>query len=690
MSEIDKNTQDSSANPEGNNSQNSNSQQASEICHVSPFTRTIVDIHDLDKFLTQNVNHGVCGGHNLGNTCFMNSSIACLSNCSELTAYFLTEKFKQNINKKNKQGLQGKLAYAWYDLLKQYWTTKKRTGDPSDVKSTVAKKVKKFAGFSQQDSNEFMTEFLSILNEDLNKSDKKEYKELSEKGKDETELDCAKRFWNLHLQRNDSIITDLFCGLLKSDVICSECGYDNITFDPFNTLTLAIPSQNYIRQKLSTHMDINLFYIPKYCFGKSSSVSVHVPKEIKYKDIGEEINKIEDFEYKLNKLIYIKVSDSKFKNIIDLNETKSSKSEFIFAFDDLRKNENIKIIPLYMYKSDDISAFPRILFLEENTTFVDLKKQIYYYARNFMKSPYTKKDEEKEEDSLDKKLEQLKVKNEIKPEEKDKYMNDLMELIDKEYNKIFIEDKDKEELNEYFNDFPFKITLTKTFDDTNHIVLFEGRNNLEALKELNITTDEDPIKSLIDNKDYCLNLILNPKSKYSIPRINLNSCNAFKGKDFGVNEAKVKGITLDDLLDYFCSDEHLEKGNEWKCGNCKKRVNITKKFSIFYVPKLLIICLKRFAKSGYGYSKDDTLINFPIENLDMGKYICGPDKNYSKYDLFAVSQHYGGTGGGHYTAVCKNIDGNWYSYNDSSVSSSSGSSAISSAAYVLFYRRKNW
>ena len=88
-----------------------------------------------------------------------------------------------------------------------------------------------------------MTEFLSILNEDLNKRDKKEYKELKEKGKDETELDCAKRFWNLHLQRNDSIITDLFCGLLKSDVICSECGYDNITFDPFNTPTLAIPSQ---------------------------------------------------------------------------------------------------------------------------------------------------------------------------------------------------------------------------------------------------------------------------------------------------------------------------------------------------------------------------------------------------------------------------------------------------------------
>ena len=685
MSEPAQNSQDSSENKKESPTQNPSPAPASEICHVSPFTRTIIDIHDLDSLLTKNVNHGVCGGHNLGNTCFMNSSIACLSNCSELTAYFLTEKFKQNINKKNKQGLQGKLAYAWYDLLKQYWTTKTRTGDPSAVKSTVAKKVKKFAGYGQQDSNEFMTEFLSILNEDLNKSDKKEYKELKEKGQDETELDCAKRFWDLHLKRNDSIITDLFCGLLKSNVVCSECGFNNITFDPFNTLTLAIPNRNYIKERIDKYMDTSLFYIPKYCFGKSCTLAIHVPKDIKYKDLGQEINKLDKFGYKLDKLIYIKVSDSKLKNIMDLNEEKGNKVEYIFAFDDLRKNENTKIIPLYMYKSESISAFPRILFLEENATFAELKKQIYYYARNFITSPYTKNEEEK--DSLDNKLQHLKNNNELKTEEREKYINDSIELIDKEFNKIFVEDKDKEELNEYFNDFPYKITLTKTFEDTNHITLFEGKNNLESLKELNITTDEDSIKSLLENKDYCINIILKHKSKYSIPKINLNSCVSFQGKDVG---ARVKEINLDDLLDYFCSDEHLEKGNEWKCGNCHKKVNITKKFSIFYVPKLLIICLKRFAKSGYGYGKDDTHINFPIENLDMGKYICGPDKDHSKYDLFAVSQHYGGCGGGHYTAVCKNIDGNWYSYNDSSVSSTSASSAVTSAAYVLFYRRKNW
>ena len=678
------------------NDETSTKESESPICHVSPFTRTIVDYHDLDYLLEKKTNHGVCGGHNLGNTCYMNSSIACLSNCTELTAFFLTGKYKQSINKKNKQGLQGKLANAWYDLLKDYWTTKSRTGNPSSVKSTVAKKVKKFGGFGQQDSNEFMTEFLSLLNEDLNKSDVKEYKELKEKGKDETELDCAKRFWQLHLKRNDSIITDLFCGLLKSDVVCGKCGFHNITFEPFNTLTLAIPSQSYISEKVATHFITNLFYIPKYCIGTNCKIIIRIPKETEFKDLDEEIKKIKDFPHNFNKLIYVKVLDSQLQKIMEPNEKKSSKKEFVFAFEDQRKDENTKIIPLYMFNHEELSAFPRILFLKENPTFGDLKKQIYFFARSFIKSPLVKEEgeeaNEKDEDNLDKKIKNI-INMKEKSEDYDKKMNEIYDLIDKEYNQIFEDEQNKEKLADYFNDFPYAITLKKQFRSRNHIVLFSGENKLESLKEFNITKDEDPITDLIDNKEYCLNLILLPQSKYTVSQINLNSCLSFEGEDVEKREENTHSVTLDDLLEYFCSDEHLEKGNEWKCGDCKNKVIITKKFSIFYVPKILIICIKRFSKSsyyGYGYGKNNIFIDFPIENLDMGKYICGPDKNYSKYDLFAVSQHYGDIGGGHYTAVCKNIDGNWYSYNDSSVAPTQASSAVSSAAYVLFYRRKNW
>jgi ubiquitin carboxyl-terminal hydrolase 4/11/15 len=35
----------------------------------------------------------------------------------------------------------------------------------------------------------------------------------------------------------------------------------------------------------------------------------------------------------------------------------------------------------------------------------------------------------------------------------------------------------------------------------------------------------------------------------------------------------------------------------------------------------------------------------------------------------AVDNHFGGLGGGHYTATCKNFeDGKWYNYDDSRVS----------------------
>ena len=672
-----------------------NSGVYSEISHVSHYTRTIIDIRDLEKVLKKGCNHGVCGGHNLGNTCFMNSSIACLSNCTELTTYFLTGKYKQNINSKNKWGLGGKLANAWYDLLQVYWNSSSRAGNPSNVKSAVAKIDKKFAGFGQQDSNEFMTEFLSILSEDLNKADKKIYKELSEKEEKESEIECADRFWKLHQERNDSIITDLFSGLLKSDVICNECGFHNITFDPCNTLTLAIPDSNYLSSKKAEKIDIELFYIPKFSIKRSCYIKIHINKDTPFKDMAGEMNKIEGFKYNLKNLIYIKVLDSKLQEFIDQNKCKTLEKEFIFAFDDESKEEEkTKIIPLYMFKDEDISAFPRLLFLRENMSFGELKKLIYYFARSYFRSPF-RKEEENEVSQVEKELEKYK-KNDDDDEEKNKCPydeNKLWDLFGKEYNEIFNNnDKNKEELEKFFNDFPYKITIKKKFADKEEFILFDGNNNLDNLKSLQITKDEDPINALFENKDYCLNLVLNSLSKNSIQKFNLNTYEKHFGKNVG---KKYKfDITLDDLLEYFCSIEHLEKGNEWKCGKCKNKTQIKKKFSLFYLPKLLIICFNRFSKGGYGYGygKNDEFIDFPLENLDMGKYICesGPDKEFSKYDLFAVSQHYGGTGGGHYTAICKNYDGKWYSYNDSSVSSASPGNVVSSAAYVLFYRRKNW
>ena len=59
------------------------------------------------------------------------------------------------------------------------------------------------------------------------------------------------------------------------------------------------------------------------------------------------------------------------------------------------------------------------------------------------------------------------------------------------------------------------------------------------------------------------------------------------------------------------------------------------------------------------------------------------------YDCYAVSNHIGGLGGGHYTAFCKN-NGVWCGFNDSSVNENVDEKEVkSAAAYTLWYRRRD-
>ena len=50
-----------------------------------------------------------------------------------------------------------------------------------------------------------------------------------------------KQTWSQHLQRNQSIIVDLFHGLLKSTITCEKCKHQSVKFEPFTFLNLPLP-----------------------------------------------------------------------------------------------------------------------------------------------------------------------------------------------------------------------------------------------------------------------------------------------------------------------------------------------------------------------------------------------------------------------------------------------------------------
>jgi len=153
---------------------------------------------------------------------------------------------------------------------------------------------------------------------------------------------------------------------------------------------------------------------------------------------------------------------------------------------------------------------------------------------------------------------------------------------------------------------------------------------------------------------------------------------------------KNRTISLMDCLNMFTTNEKLGANDPWYCPKCKAFQQAMKKFDLWKLPEILVVHLKRFQYSRWSRDKLNTMVEFPLEGLDLSAYVQGKQDATSVYDLFAVSNHMGGLGGGHYTAFAKNkYKDQWYFFNDSSVGKASVSSIQTSAAYVLFYRRRS-
>ena len=192
---------------------------------------------------------GAVGLGNLGNTCYMNSALQCVRSVEELTKYFLTDEYAEEINAENHLGYGGRMAIAYANLLRDMYNTPHDSVRPNNFKGTAGSCRATFASWGQQDSQEFLGFLLDALQEDLSRVKKKPYIEKPDSTDDmvHDEVAIAKmagEVWDITMKRDDSVISDLFTGLYKSTLNCPVCHKISITFDPFNNLTLPLPIEN--------------------------------------------------------------------------------------------------------------------------------------------------------------------------------------------------------------------------------------------------------------------------------------------------------------------------------------------------------------------------------------------------------------------------------------------------------------
>lgn len=136
--------------------------------------------------------------------------------------------------------MKGEIARTFGEIIKSMWSGRYSYVVPRNFKTAVGRFAPQFSGYQQQDSQELLTFLLDGLHEDLNRVKKKPYIEIKDSaGRPDEEV--AAEAWEVYKKRNDSVILDLFHGLLKSTVVCPECPKVSVTFDPFCHLSLPLP-----------------------------------------------------------------------------------------------------------------------------------------------------------------------------------------------------------------------------------------------------------------------------------------------------------------------------------------------------------------------------------------------------------------------------------------------------------------
>jgi ubiquitin carboxyl-terminal hydrolase 8 len=146
-----------------------------------------------------------------------------------------------------------------------------------------------------------------------------------------------------------------------------------------------------------------------------------------------------------------------------------------------------------------------------------------------------------------------------------------------------------------------------------------------------------------------------------------------------------KNPTLEECFDLYTSYETMDGENMYFSEALNRKIVVRKNILFWSLPKILVIDIKRF---NFRIMKLQQLLNFPLNNLNLSKYIIGYHPEQYVYDLIGICNHSGSVGGGHYTSFVKD-NNEWYLCNDTQIIKMNDTeNIITPKAYCLFYRKR--
>ncbi|VVB02942.1 unnamed protein product [Arabis nemorensis] len=609
---------------------------------------------------TRGATAGLTGLLNLGNTCFMNSAIQCLVHTPEFASYF-QEDYHQEINWQNPLGMVGELALAFGDLLRKLWAPGRTPIAPRPFKAKLARFAPQFSGYNQHDSQELLAFLLDGLHEDLNRVKHKPYiNSRDADGRPDEEV--ADEFWANHIARNDSIIVDVCQGQYKSTLVCPLCKKVSVTFDPFMYLSLPLQFNttraitvtvfSYDKTALPSTITVNVAKQGRcrdLTHALASACSLKPSEELKLAEIRNNlIHRL--FEDPLIPLSTIKDDDHLAAYKLSKSSENTALLRLVIRRRDQKPGERGSIVQLKPYGTPLLSSASR-----ENAL---TKGKIHCIVQNML-SPFRKEESVGKRGNSDVSIPERRSARFNNSEEEDKNgglkkakkssssevgaSKLSLQLVDENNKTVNLPDDESEAIK-----LPSSATVTAYLDWTPELSGMYDITCLESLPEV---------------------LKYGPTTK----------------------KARSEPLSLYACLEAFLREEPLVPDEMWFCPQCNERRQASKKLDLWRLPEVLVIHLKRFSYSRSMKHKLETFVNFPIHDLDLTKYVA--NKNLSKpqlYELYALTNHYGGMGSGHYTAHIKLLDDNrWYNFDDSHISHINEDDVKTGAAYVLFYRRKS-